>query len=260
MERENKKIKNGVYSEMKKRNQELTKQEKKFMREVCFKNMEAEYKALLYEEIPQIVKLEEELFHEYYKTCPECGEIKSRSEYFKDKRRSDGIYTYCKKCQNEKYGKKNQKAYRERQKLESDGFYVYFIFDEHKNLAYVGQTTNMKTRMTSHYYGRVSATADLFLNNNVSLIEYIEVNTKEEIEALEVLFINNKKQDLKEPRISTFDLYGEYIIEAPYLNINRGAGQADRNLLVKVFSKLRNHEYAWQIWQEFDDFGDEDDE
>lgn len=246
---------------MKKKNQVLTDKEKEFMREFCFKDMEAEYKALLYEEIPQIVKLEEELFHEYYKTCPECGEIKPKSEFFKDKRRLYGVYKNCKKCQNEKYGKKNQKAYRERQKLESDGFYVYFIFDkEDKNLAYVGQTINMQLRMVQHYYGNVSATRDLFLNNNVSLIEYIEVNTKEEMEALEVLFINNKKQDLKEPRISEFDLYGEYTVKAPYLNVNRGTGEADRNLLVKVFSKLRNHEYAWQIWQEFGYGEDEDDE
>ena len=245
---------------MKKKNQVLTDKEKEFMREVCFKDMEAEYKALLYEEIPQIVKLEEELFHQYYKTCKCCGEIKSKTEYFKDKRRSEGVYVYCKKCQNEKYGKKNQKAYRDRQKQKGDGFYVYFIFDEKKNLAYVGQTINMKLRMTQHYYGKVSATADLFLNNNVSLVEYIEVDTKEEMEALEVLFINNKKQDLKEPRISTFDLYGEYTVKAPYLNINRGAGQADRNLLVKIFSKLRNYEYHWQIWQEFGYGEEEDDE
>ena len=247
---------------MKKRNQGLTKQEKEFMREFVFKDMEAEYKALLYEGIPEIEKLEAELFYEYYKTCPECGEIKSRSsEYFRDKRRENGVYTYCKKCQNAKYGKKNQKAFRERQKQKGDGFYIYFIFNKNKELMYVGQTTNMKTRMVSHYYSKVSATADLFSNNDVSLILYLEVESKEEMDNLEVVFINNKKRNLKEPMISTFDIfYGEYVIDYPRLNVNRGAGEIDRNLLVKICSKLRNYEYVFQIWQEFDDFGEDEDE
>lgn len=34
------------------------------------------------------------------KKCSKCGVVKLVSEFYKDKRRKDGLYSHCKKCQN----------------------------------------------------------------------------------------------------------------------------------------------------------------
>lgn len=198
-----------------------------------------------------------------FKTCNCCGFIMPKTEFYRDTTHSDGLYCYCKKCHYGKYTKKNDKkngkAYRDREKAKNRGYYVYLIFNKKKELCYVGSTTNMHTRMKSHFYGQVDATKELFLNNDVSLVEYVQLKTKEEMQSLEVILINNKKRNPKEPCMAVFDLYGEYIVDYPRLNINRGSGEVDRKLLVKICSKLRCHEYNWFIWKEFG-FGEEDDE
>ena len=35
-----------------------------------------------------------------YKKCPKCGKEKPKTEFFKDWRRKDGLYSYCKPCHN----------------------------------------------------------------------------------------------------------------------------------------------------------------
>jgi len=39
------------------------------------------------------------------KKCPDCGEIKDLTEYYKDKRTKNGYQCYCKKCQSENFAK-----------------------------------------------------------------------------------------------------------------------------------------------------------
>jgi hypothetical protein len=50
-----------------------------------------------------------------HKTCPICGELKERSEYYKWKSRQDGLAAYCIPCfreRNKKWKKENPEKYK----------------------------------------------------------------------------------------------------------------------------------------------------
>jgi len=46
------------------------------------------------------------------KTCPNCGETKSVTEFSKNNNRADGRQSWCKKCSNER----NKELYKSRKK------------------------------------------------------------------------------------------------------------------------------------------------
>ena len=50
------------------------------------------------------------------KTCPQCGESRPASQYYQDRRRKDGLKTYCKSCDKERstaWRRQNPEKHRE---------------------------------------------------------------------------------------------------------------------------------------------------
>lgn len=78
------------------------------------------------------------------KVCAKCGDDKDESEFFKDKRSSDGLQSYCKKCKSKlvcKYYKDNpSKAYKRDYstgKYKEKGRRDYYRHRVHQNIARV---------------------------------------------------------------------------------------------------------------------------
>ena len=129
---------------------------------------------------------------EEYKTCRCCGETKLLSEFVLGT-------NLCKQCKSEKskqYRKDNHDRYlktqrecreknkdrdlKQRRKREGRfaGNYIYMIIDTTNTPAYIGKTINIFKRIDGrHMSGNVEATKELFLNNNVKEINYIEVSS-----------------------------------------------------------------------------------
>lgn len=136
-----------------------------------------------------------------YKTCRCCGEMKLLNEFVA------GI-NLCKQCKREKnkqyYEKNRDKELKQRRKnrdkeLEQRknredrfaGNYIYMIIDTTNTPAYIGKTVNIYKRIDGrHMSGNVEATKELFLNNNVKKINYIEVSSIIENET-ELLYLES---------------------------------------------------------------------
>ena len=138
---------------------------------------------------------------EEYETCRCCGEMKLLNEFVLGT-------NLCKQCKSEKskqYRKDNRDRYlktqrecreknrdrdlKQRRKRESrfTGNYIYMIIDTTNTPAYIGKTINIFKRINyGHMCGNTGATKELFLNNNVKEINYIEVSSiiKNETELL----------------------------------------------------------------------------
>ena len=236
--------------------EELREKEKEYIRRYFKENLKLDIEdirksGLMTKE--EFERFEDRQFDMRFKTCSCCGMIKPKRDFYNSNVAKDKTYSCCKKCQNRKClpaRRKHGKKLREKHREEFGGYYVYLIFNKSKELMYVGETTNIYTRMVSHFYKRVDTTKELFENDDVGLIKYIELNSKKETEVLEIAFINNKLRNDKEPYISSCILEDDYLIDYPRLNKNRGSGQVDRKLLVELCRKMNNKEYTWKTWRE----------
>lgn len=243
--------------ELKEKERELSKEELKERERQYIRQYFKESLKLDIEDIVRSGLMSKEQFEEFqdrqfnrrFKTCNTCKEIKPRKDFYNCKRLKDKTYYCCKSCQDMKC-KPVIAKHREKERKKNEGYYIYLIFNRENVLEYVGATINIVTRMTSHFYCQVNSTKDLFENNNVGLVAYIRLETKEEMNSLEVALINNKKKDEKLPCISTQIIFDKYVIDYPRRNKNKGAGQADVELLEKICRKINNGEYVWKKWNE----------
>lgn len=244
-------------SKNKKQEQGLSKEE---LKEIEREYIRRYFKETLKLDIDDIVKsglMSKEQYEEFldrqfsmrFKICLNCGLIKAKRNFYNYTRSKDGVYYCCKACQ-DLQSRPFHAKFRARERKKNEGYYIYLIFNkENKNLEYVGATINIQTRMVSHFYCQVDSTRDLF-ENNLGLVAYIRLETKEEMNSLEVALINNKKKDDKLPCISTQVIFDKYVIDYPRRNKNKGAGQADAELLAEICCKINSGEYKWKIWNE----------
>lgn len=241
----------------KKQEQGLTKEE---LKEIEREYIRRYFKETLKLDIDDIVRnglMSKEQYEEFldrqfsmrFKICGNCGLIKAKRNFYNYTRSKDGVYYCCKNCQNIQSIPVHAR-YRAKERKKNEGHYIYLIFNRRNELEYVGATINIVTRMVSHFYCQVDSTRDLFENNNVGLVAYIKLDTKEEQETLEVSLINNKKKDDKLPCISTQVIFDKYVIDYPRRNKNKGAGQADAEILEKICRKINSGEYVWKKWNE----------
>lgn len=64
------------------------------------------------------------------KKCPKCGEVKSVSEFYKNRSMSDGFATYCKACES---------IYQKQRKTSNS--HVYIVTNESNTLCKIGIST-----------------------------------------------------------------------------------------------------------------------
>jgi hypothetical protein len=83
------------------------------------------------------------------KKCNKCGEVKSQSDFYKDKATKDGLKGYCKVCRLE-----NIKKYQANPNstFNSWGAGVYAIIRKSDcKTVYVGETSNLYRRKLTHF-------------------------------------------------------------------------------------------------------------
>lgn len=193
------------------------------------------------------------------KKCSKCGELKELSEFYKDGK--GGYRSECKVCKDEhskqyreknrdkelkktrEYREKNRDRYLKQQrkwKSKFAGNYIYMIIDTTNTPAYIGKTINIYKRInSSHVSGNVEATKELFLNNNVKEINYIEVSSIIENET-ELLYLE------------------KYIINKynGYLNTNKGmkcdniSKERQEELINKVEELIK--ENGWVLYKSYE--------
>ena len=87
----------------------------------------------------------------------------------------------------------------------NQSFNVYRFIDELGNIIYVGKTISMKNRMRRHFtFGHISSEC----YDRVVKIEYIELNSKTDMDIYELYFINkyNCEYNIKSKNDDTFDM------------------------------------------------------
>ena len=114
---------------------------------------------------------------EEYKTCRCCGETKLLNEFVI----GANLCKQCKRKESKQYHEKNRDKELKQRRNREDRFagnYIYMIIDTTNTPAYIGKTINIFKRIDGrHMSGNVEATKELFLNNNVKEINYIEVSS-----------------------------------------------------------------------------------
>lgn len=92
------------------------------------------------------------------KQCTKCGEIKSLTEFNKDKSRLSGYTYYCKTCFRVRVDSFHN----------SWGSGVYRIINKITNESYIGQSTQLRRRKCEHFtLGRQAQSASPLLDNNI---------------------------------------------------------------------------------------------
>ena len=199
------------------------------------------------------------------KVCTKCNKELPISEFYKDNRTKDGLYSNCKECHS-KYYKTNKQHYNQyhkqyyqtnkehysqyrkqyyktnkehisQQHKEYDsqfkGYYLYIILDKQDKVVYVGETTNYYKRLMRHLSENVNATKELFANGDWGSIQYLNVEHIVDNE-MELKALENALIELYEPRLNTL------------LNIIR---DIDNDRLFSIVTTLHSMNNEWEIFR-----------
>ncbi|HBI6221950.1 TPA: GIY-YIG nuclease family protein [Clostridium perfringens] len=113
--------------------------------------------------------------------CYDCGNLVTAGS--KSKQR-------CHKCNKEHYNKYHNNFYNK-----NKSFYLYVIEDKDGIVRYAGITTSMNRRVSEHINLRVSATRELFKNNNWKCFKFVDlaavVNSENELKVLENVMMSD---------------------------------------------------------------------
>ena len=128
------------------------------------------------------------------KQCTKCGEIKSLTEFNKDKSRLSGYTYYCKTCFRVRVDSFHN----------SWGSGVYRIINKITNESYIGQSTQLRRRKCEHFtLGRQLQTTSPLLEANIRQygkrnFDFIILNKcpVDELEQLEKQYIQELKPTL----------------------------------------------------------------
>ena len=128
------------------------------------------------------------------KQCTKCGEIKSLTEFNKDKSRLSGYTYYCKTCFRVRVDSFHN----------SWGSGVYRIINKITNESYIGQSTQLRRRKCEHFtLGRQLQTTSPLLEANIRQygkrnFDFIILNkcSVDELEQLEKQYIQELKPTL----------------------------------------------------------------
>ncbi|MDM0622595.1 GIY-YIG nuclease family protein [Clostridium perfringens] len=107
--------------------------------------------------------------------CCDCGSIVTAGSKRKER---------CAECNAEHYNKYHRGFYKN-----NKSFYLYIIEDKDNVIRYSGITSSMVNRVSAHMNCRVSATRELFKNNNWKFYKFVDladvVNSENELKILE---------------------------------------------------------------------------
>lgn len=78
---------------------------------------------------------------------------------------------------------------------------IYFIYNENKELMYIGKTIHLNSRITDHLTGRTN-TNDIC--HNFNYIKYIEIDNNDLLGLYETYFINSYKPKLNVSKVQTY--------------------------------------------------------
>lgn len=116
------------------------------------------------------------------KVCSKCKQKLSIDKFSKNKTKSDGYQSECKKCRSQmqkEYSAKNREMLNEYNRYYYDikkSHYIYFVYDSSSNLVpcYVGSCADMYRR----YYKHMNSFTNLLdkCDRNITQIKYIEVD------------------------------------------------------------------------------------
>ncbi|GAA0095727.1 hypothetical protein UT300010_22600 [Clostridium perfringens] len=113
--------------------------------------------------------------------CQDCGALMTAGS--KNKQR-------CSRCNKEHYNKYHNNFYNK-----NKSFYLYVIEDKDGIVRYAGITTSMNRRVSEHINLRVSATRELFKNNNWKCFKFVDlaavVNSENELKVLENVMMSD---------------------------------------------------------------------
>ena len=111
------------------------------------------------------------------KVCRNCGKTKELDEFYNDKSRKDGKYSYCKVCANTRKAEWKAKAQP----------CVYRIKHKVSGLYYLGQTSqHLSQRVSCHFSSKSNLISPFTgLNKEEYKCEVLCYGTKKEVKALE---------------------------------------------------------------------------
>lgn len=113
--------------------------------------------------------------------CQNCGNLVTAGN--KSKQR-------CSKCNKEHYNEYHNDFYNK-----NKSFFLYIIEDKDGIVRYAGITTSMNRRVSEHINLRVSATRELFKNNNWKCFKFVDlasvVNSENELKVLENVMMSD---------------------------------------------------------------------
>lgn len=78
---------------------------------------------------------------------------------------------------------------------------IYFMYNENKELMYIGKTIHLNSRVTDHLAGRTH-TSDIC--HNFNYIKYIEIDNEVLLDDYETYFINSYKPKLNVSKVQTY--------------------------------------------------------
>lgn len=78
---------------------------------------------------------------------------------------------------------------------------IYFMYNENKELMYIGKTIHLNSRVTDHLAGRTH-TSDIC--HNFNYIKYIEIDNETLLDDYETYFINSYKPKLNVSKVQTY--------------------------------------------------------
>jgi len=126
------------------------------------------------------------------KVCSNCGKTKELDEFYNDKSRKDGKYSYCKVCANtrkaewKRNNKEKQYVYDAEWKAKAQPC-VYRIKHKVSGLYYLGQTSqHLSQRVSCHFSSKSNLISPFTgLNKEEYKCEVLCYGTKKEVKALE---------------------------------------------------------------------------
>lgn len=146
------------------------------------------------------------------KVCVNCKETKDITEFAKNRTTKDQLQAWCKECNNT-----YNKQYRE----ENKGYYLYFIYN-YKECVYVGSTSNLNNRISSHINGHTHLKDKISTWTSIKYIDLTDLlDSREELYFVEMACIEllSPPWNTVEPHINIshdralelYDLIEEYI-------------------------------------------------
>lgn len=157
------------------------------------------------------------------KMCANCKETKDITEFAKNRTTKDGLQAWCKECNNtySKQYRKDNNEYVKQYREENKGYYLYFIYS-YKECVYVGSTSNLLNRISSHTNGHTHLKDKISRWTSIKYIDLTNiVESREELYFTEMACIEllSPAWNSTEPSINInhnralelYDLIEEYI-------------------------------------------------